>query len=71
MNGNAPLVHVSDFGVVAYFTVYGDDIDAATAFAVRAAHDHVFASGKSASVETALAGSLCGVVGAEAIVRFL
>ncbi len=54
------------------FTVYSDDLSAARGAAVRAAHDYVFADGRSAEVSTSLVGRHGGayVDGVSAVVRF-
>ncbi len=69
---NTPTVRVSDLGSVVHFTAIGSDIDACRAVAVRAAHEHVFANGRTASVETALVGRHGGayIDGVQATVRY-
>lgn len=70
-NTNAPAVTVSDYGDVVYLTAYGD-VDSARAAVIRAAHDRVFADGRTAEISTALVGRHGGayVDGVQATVRF-
>jgi len=71
-NATTPAVSVSDYGAVVYLEAHGADLDAVRAVVVRAAHDFVFADGRTASVEVASAGKFGGAVvtGYVATVRF-
>lgn len=68
-----PAVRVSDYGSVIYFEAHcRADVDAARAAVIKAAHERVFADGRTASVDVALAGFGGGAVvtGAVATIRF-
>lgn len=63
---------ISDLGNYVTVTVYGNDVDACLKEAIRVAHDRVFADGRTADVDTFIAGRHGGayVTGAGCIIRF-